>query len=82
MVTLGGAGEPFQVHAKDMLNKELELLGSRYATRQEVIDALAIVARGEVWPMVTEIRKLEEAEALHDRIEKSLVTGRAAVLIN
>lgn len=82
MVTLGGAGQPFQVQAKDMLSKELELLGSRYATRQEVIDALEIVARGDIWPLVTEIRRLEEAEALHDRIEKSQVTGRAALIIN
>ena len=82
LVTLGGAGQPFQAHARDMLSKELELLGSRYATKQEVIDSLALVARGSVWPLVTEIRKLEEAEAVHDRLEKGLVTGRAALLIN
>jgi len=81
LVTLGGAGESFRAHAKEMLNKELELLGSRYATRQEVIEALDLVARGEIWPMVTEVYKLEEAEAVHDRLEKSRVTGRAALMI-
>ena len=64
-----------------MLGKELVLLGSRYATRQEVIEALEAVARGEVWPMVTEIENLAGAEALHQRIEAGLVTGRAAILI-
>jgi D-arabinose 1-dehydrogenase-like Zn-dependent alcohol dehydrogenase len=39
------------------------------------------VARGEVWPIVTEIRPLEEAEALHERVERGQVTGRAALLI-
>lgn len=82
LVTLGGAGEPFQAHAKALLNKELEILGSRYATRQEVIDALDLVARGEIWPVVTEVYKFEEAEVVHDRLEKSLVTGRAALMID
>ena len=82
LVTLGGAGEPFQTHAGEMLNKELELLGSRYATKQEVIDSLELVARGEIWPLVTETYRLEEAEVVHERLEKSLVTGRAALRIN
>jgi len=82
LVTLGGsAGEPFMADARAMLRKELELMGSRYCTRQEVIDTLELVARGEVWPLVTEIRPLEEAEELHQRVEAGLVTGRAALLI-
>ena len=82
LVTLGGAADTFQANASEMLNKELELLGSRYVNKQEVIDALELVARGQIWPMVTEVRKLEEAEMLHERIEKSLVTGRAALRID
>jgi len=82
LVTLGGAGEPFQAHAGEMLKKELELLGSRYATKQEVIDSLELVARGEIWPLVTETYRLEEAEVVHERLEKSLVTGRAALCIH
>ncbi|MBF0277229.1 MAG: zinc-binding dehydrogenase [SAR324 cluster bacterium] len=82
LLTLGGSGEAFQAHAKDFLNKELELLGSRYATKQEVIDSLNLVARGEVWPLVSETYKLEEAETVHKRLDSSLITGRAAVLID
>jgi propanol-preferring alcohol dehydrogenase len=81
LVTLGGAGQPFRASALDMLMKEQDLLGSRYVTRSEIIETLDLVARGEVWPIVTEIRPLEEAEALHERIERGLVTGRAALLI-
>ena len=51
-----------------MLSKELEILGSRYVTRQEVHETLAIVARRDVWPVVTEVVPMEEAEALHARI--------------
>jgi D-arabinose 1-dehydrogenase-like Zn-dependent alcohol dehydrogenase len=65
----------------DMLLKEQDLLGSRYVTRSEILETLDLVARREVWPLVTEIRPLEEAEALHERVERGLVTGRAALLI-
>ncbi len=47
----------------------------------KVIAALELLASGEIWPMVTDIRKLEEAEALHRRIENGEVIGRAALLI-
>ncbi len=81
MVTLGGAGQPFQASSMAMLHKELDLLGSRYVTRREILDCLDLVAGGEVWPIVTDIRKLEEAEAIHERVENGEVIGRAALLI-
>jgi len=81
LVTLGGAGQTFRASAMDMLLKEQDLLGSRYVTRSEILETLELVARGEVWPIVTEIRPLAEAEALHERVERGQVTGRAALLI-
>jgi len=65
----------------DLLNKEQELLGSRYVTRTDVVEACELVARGEVFPLVTELRPLEEAEAVHARVEKGEVIGRAALRI-
>ena len=81
LVTLGGSGEPFRAPSRAMLEKELVLMGSRYATRQEVIESLELCGRGEVWPLVTETADFAGAEALHERVEKGLVTGRAAVLV-
>ena len=81
LVTLGGTGQDFRASSMAMLSKELEFLGSRYATKQDVIESLDLVARGEIRPIVTETRPLEEAEALHERLEKGLITGRAALLI-
>ena len=81
LVTLGGAGGKFQADAHVMLMKEQALLGSRYVTRSEITEALDLVARGEINPLVTDIRPLEEAEALHERLEAGGVTGRAALLI-
>lgn len=81
LVTLGGAGQTFSVSAVDLLHKEQSLLGSRYVTRAEILATLDLVARREVWPIVTDIRPLEEAEAVHERVERGEVIGRAALLI-
>ena len=81
LVTLGGSGKPFQVAASQLLNKEQAILGSRYVTPGEVLASLEIVARGEVWPLVTVLRPLEEAEAVHQLVEKGEVIGRAALRI-
>ncbi len=82
MVTLGGSGVSFSAHAPAMLEKELVLMGSRYATRQEVIESLKLCARGDFWPLVTETTNMSGAEALHERLEKGLITGRAAILMD
>lgn len=81
LVTLGGAGQSFRVSALEMLLKEQSLLGSRYVSRIEVMETLDLVARREVWPIVTDIRPMREAEALHARVEAGEVIGRAALLI-
>lgn len=81
LVTLGGAGETFTLDARGLLLREIEVMGSRYATRREVAAALALVATGKVQPLVTEVVDLDGLEALHQRIEQGLVTGRAAVRI-
>lgn len=82
LVTLGGsAGGTVSVPGRDLLSKELMVMGSRYATKQEVIDALELVARGDIWPLVTDVRPMAEAEALHQSVEKGEIIGRAAILI-
>ena len=79
MVTLGGAGREFRASSLAIMQGEQALLGSRYVTRREVLETLDIVARGEVWPLVTDVRPLAEAEALHERLERGDITGRAAL---
>lgn len=81
LVTLGGHGSKFSAHPGEMLRKELELLGSKYATKQEVIESLELVARGEVWPLVTENVPLGDGESVHQRLDKGLITGRAALMV-
>jgi len=82
LVTLGGAGETFSASAKQLLNRELDILGSRYVSPQEILETYDLVVRGEVWPLVSEIRPMAEAEIVHELVEKGEVTGRAALLIS
>lgn len=82
LVVLAGHGQPFTAGIAPFLRKELEILGSRYATRQEVLESLELVARGELWPVVTEKAPLEQAEAIHQRLDQGLVTGRAALVMS
>jgi D-arabinose 1-dehydrogenase-like Zn-dependent alcohol dehydrogenase len=82
LVTLGGyAPHPFRVSAARLLTGELEIMGSRSYTKQEMIEALELCARGEVWPLVTEIYRLEEAEKVHARLDAGSITGRAAIVM-
>ena len=80
-VTLGGAGQDFSASAREMVQKELEIIGSRYCTKQEVIESLELVARGDVWPLVTEKYKLEDVEKAHNRLETGSILGRAVLMI-
>ena len=81
LVTLGGAGQSFHASAMDMINKEQHFLGSRYVTRTDILEACDLVARGEVFPLVTDVCPLEEAEAVHARVERGEVIGRAALRV-
>jgi D-arabinose 1-dehydrogenase-like Zn-dependent alcohol dehydrogenase len=81
LVTLGGAGQTFSVGAAHLLNKEIDVLGSRYVSPLEIIETYELMARGEVSPIVTEIRPMQEAEIVHDLVEHGEITGRAALLI-
>lgn len=80
LIVLGGAPQDFTLDT-DALKLEREVFGSKYCTRDEVRDALELVAKGEIWPIVSEVVPLEQAEELHARLEAGLITGRAAVLV-
>lgn len=81
LVTLGGAGQDAQISLARLRQSEKEVLASRYVSRAEVLEVLDLVARGEVWPVVTDVRPMEGAEALHALLELGKVTGRAALRI-
>ena len=80
LLTLGGSGDFFNVDSGNMLLKEIELIGSRYCSKQEVIDSLELVSRNLISPLVTEKVNPNQANDLHERIEKGEVIGRAGII--
>lgn len=74
-------GSRFTVDALQMLSGELEVIGSRYVTRQEIVDSLELVRRGHIRPIVTRTFPLEEAERAHELLGQGAMIGRAALLI-
>ena len=65
-----------------MLRNEKQIMGSRFATKQEVIDSLDLVARGDIWPLVTETFSLEQVDQAHEHLEKGSIMGRAAIVMD
>lgn len=75
-----GKGQP-AIDLNELRGRELELLGSRYVSKQELADALDLVAAGLVRPVVTVTGALEDAEAIHERLEAGSIPGRAAIVL-
>lgn len=53
---------------REYVVKEGGLLGSRYATKNEVVRAARLLADGRIDPIVTETVGLEDVPSVHDRI--------------
>ena len=83
LVILGGRrGAQLTVDASKMLNRELAILGSRYVTRQDIIDSLELVRRGLIRPIVTRTFPLEQADEAHALLDRSALIGRGALIID
>ena len=63
-----------------MLEK-LELIGSKYCTKQEVKDGLDLYAKGLLNPVITKKTNFNGAESLHRDIEAGTIIGRAGLII-
>lgn len=59
---------------------EVEVLGSRYASRWEVQRAAAMVRDGRIRPVVSEVRPLEGAADLVTRLRDGTLLGRGALV--
>ena len=66
---------------QDIIRKEISILGSRYATKQEFREAIDIVERGLIKPVVTARYKFEDADKALSDVEEGKISGRAVVEI-
>ena len=69
----------FQVISRRMVLDELEILGSRYCSRAEVLAAARLVQDGLIRPVVSRTAPLADVETLHAMLRDGRLLGRGAV---
>lgn len=73
-------GSPFTVQASEMVANEWEILGSRNVSKQELAEVVALVESDRIRPVITGVYPLEEAEAIHERIQAQAIIGRVVLV--
>jgi D-arabinose 1-dehydrogenase-like Zn-dependent alcohol dehydrogenase len=69
----------FHLVSRRMVIDELEVLGSRYCSRAEVLAAARLVESGRIRPVVSQAVPLEDVETLHSMLREGRLFGRGAV---
>ena len=72
-------GTVFGVSTSRLVLGELELIGSRFAHRDDLERAVALVASGQVRPIVGLVRSLEEVNEVFAALASGEVVGRAVL---
>ena len=64
---------------RDMVLRELTILGSRYASKAELRESADLVASGKIHPVVSEVVGPEGIEEVHGALRNGTLVGRGAV---
>ncbi len=70
---------PATVESRDLVFREISLVGSRYATRAEVAEAAQLVSSGAVTAIIGETRGPADVLEIHDQLRGGELTGRGAL---
>ncbi len=72
---------PMSVMPHELVRNELEIVGSRANTKQELQETMDLVARGRIKPIVDRILPLAEIEEAFDALRKGSSLGRNVLAI-
>ena len=64
---------------RELVFRELRLVGSRYASKAEVLESAALVAAGRIAPVVSRIVAPAEIPSVHEALQDGTLLGRGAV---
>jgi propanol-preferring alcohol dehydrogenase len=64
---------------RDLVLRELTILGSRYASKAELAESAALVAAGKIHPVVSQVVPPLEIEQVHRALQDGSLIGRGAV---
>lgn len=74
-----GRSSTFSIASARLVLGEIEVVGSRYAHRDDLERAVAMVAAGTVRPVVGMVRPLEDVNEVFDALRAGEVVGRAVL---
>ena len=64
---------------RDLVLREITILGSRYASRAELLESADLVATGKIHPVVSLVVPPEKIEDVHHALREGTLVGRGAV---
>lgn len=70
------------VSPRELTLKQASVVGSRYASRAELLLAARLVASGQIRPVVSRRVAIDEVEEAHDALRDGTLLGRAALVWN
>ncbi len=81
VVVIGEQDEPGPATSTEIAQRELEIIGSRNGTRQDLVEAIRLVERGVVRPPIAARFPLEEINQAMQRVRKG-AAGRVVVQVS
>lgn len=69
----------FELESRDLVFRELSILGSRYATKRQLAEAAELLATGAVEAVIGASRPAAEVLEIHDMLEAGTLVGRGAL---
>ena len=72
---------PMSLRPHEMVRNELEVVGSRATTTQELRETMDLVAQGRIRPIVDQVLPLEEVEHAYQLLTQGKLLGRAVLAI-
>jgi D-arabinose 1-dehydrogenase-like Zn-dependent alcohol dehydrogenase len=70
----------FPADPRQLVFRELTVLGSRYASKAELMEAAELVARGRIRPVVSQVVSPDGVEVVHQALRSGTLRGRGAVV--
>lgn len=70
----------FPADPRALVFRELTILGSRYASKAELMEAMELVAAARIRPVVTQVVPPSRVEEVHQALRSGTLQGRGALL--
>ena len=67
------------VDPRELVFREISLLGSRYASKAELLEAAELVSTGQIRPIVSHIVPPEQVNDVHQALRAGTLLGRGAL---